>query len=236
MSYSKIIQDAITRFRSPKDMIASTSEKVEIKINTQEKISMPIFNTPPSNLEFQRQEPQKMGLNHIQNKTTQSMENPNASKDDTQDTISIINCQQKPLNEEGNSENSNLFSDSELKQNSLEKTFTNKILAKTEQLDFLAIPNLNHLVKQQFDYLVLTDSNQGSEAPNRVHEIAPEIDHFNKRNRRQEYRIFGNLSRFLVSFFQSSERTKMSYEFKKEEFEILKSIFIRKYKKWIFTT
>ena len=40
----------------------------------------------------------------------------------------------------------------------------------------------------------------------------------------------------LVSFFQSAERTKMSYEFKKEEFEILKSIFIRKYKKWIFTT
>jgi hypothetical protein len=47
---------------------------------------------------------------------------------------------------------------------------------------------------------------------------------------------FEQLNKFLVSFFQTAIQVEVSFKFQKDEFDILKSIFIRKYKKWIFKT
>ena len=49
-------------------------------------------------------------------------------------------------------------------------------------------------------------------------------------------RAFEKLEQFLVSFFQCCEQIEHFYRFREEEYSILRSIFLRKYKKWIFTT
>jgi hypothetical protein len=49
-------------------------------------------------------------------------------------------------------------------------------------------------------------------------------------------RAFEKLEHFLVSFFQCGEQIEHLYRFREEEYQILRSIFLRKYKKWIFTT
>lgn len=48
-------------------------------------------------------------------------------------------------------------------------------------------------------------------------------------------RVFKRLEEFLANFFQDDKGTTCSFMMNPEEYKILRSIFLRKYKKWIFT-
>lgn len=233
MSYSKIMKEVIARYRSPKNDICKSLEEMTNQISTKEISTWsipsenPEINVKEQDISFDDEKKEKLINLPLEPELTS--ESTPSQKLDSLKTIAQLQKFPQSTTQIINTENDIISQELSTKQ----PLKINKI--KNEAHGILAVPEIKvHLFspkREKNDEIPYVSNIRRSKNS----EYMLEIDHFNKKFKKSSMKTFDELSKFLVAFFQSSDRTSVSYQFKKSEFEILKSIFIRKYKKWIFT-